>query len=298
MPEGKKRTKKSAPKKTKVVKKKTVAQAALAVPTVAVKKTTTTKKRPAKKTVRKSKRKVVRKTVTVPVDISPITPPQLPTPIEVTPLDQGKVKSRHSKHSMHNWPFHHHLFGMLAVAMSAIIAVVTIYQYTEATLITIAAYDGFSSALTQPTESVAQIFTTDAGELTMTYPETWSLTNTATDNLQFQSTQDTNATIELSIKPNDTDNVFSWLTKNQPSYTNAKVIEPTNGVKALGGILMTANDTDGHAIQVVYFPIQTDLAHKFIVALTLTYPTDSTWAERLTKDYGSIVNQVRFNVTE
>lgn len=286
MPEGKKRTKTSATKKpiTKVISKKK----------------SVLKKRPAKKVVRKvvtkakpkATKKTAAKTVTVPIDISPVIPQQLPTPVQVTPI--GQVKPKRSKHSVHNWPLHHHLFGIFAVTLAAFIALETIYQYTEATLITIAAYDGFTSALMKPVNPVAQIFTTDAGELTMTYPETWTMTNTTTNDIQLQYSKDTTATVDLTINKNDTDNIFTWLTNNQPSYIDSKVIQPTNGVKALGGILVTAKTTDGQAVQAVYFPIQTNLANKFVVSVLLTYPADSQWSDHITQDYQSIVNQLRF----
>lgn len=270
---------KRTPSKTATPKRKTIGR------------TTKTERSTAKTTANKTTKKVVKssanrkRTSTARVATAPVVdsitklPPArvsgLTQPLTVQALPSNMLKSTAY---VHPWSLRHNVVVIVALTLVAIIAMVAIASFTQSTLSDIESLNTPSATLMKPTATETRFFTTLAGEIKLTLPATWTVTNHTDDTISYTHTTLANTNMTVRVIVNEETDAASWFEANTPDYEQPTVVESTEEVAALRGLSAHATNADGVAMQLLYLPIQKNLRERYIVAIEAQTPTDSTLA--------------------
>lgn len=268
-----------------------------AVPLKKVRRATTG---PARKTTAVKKTASVTATQSAPIFQSsrPLTP--LPKPLEITPqasyscsysarMQQTKSAGSQSLSLSHN------LFTIFALTLVGVCALLIVASYANLTFQYIDIYSATANTILKPVNLTERSFVLNAGTFTVTYPESYAVTENSADTISWHYSKQPTTTAQLRLHQNDSDNVFTWLQANQPEYNSAKVITPTAAVEAVNGILVAAKNDDGDNVYVAYWPYQKNLAEKYIVEMMLVIDPTDVKAERLVNDLDLFVSGISIN---
>lgn len=248
------------------------------------------------KTVKRTERSkpsavVEQSPLTPTVTLAPNLEAVLPTPLHVEPT-HIIAPLRKTKVAPHRWSLRHNLVTIFSLIFVGALSLVIVAGYADVTFSLIATYGTPTATSIQPVIKAERDFSTNAGNLTMTFPERWTVTEATAESIRWELADDPKQHLLLHINASDQENMFMWLQQQQPTYRNAQVVAPTEAVEALRGIVVEATGEQNQFIQAIYFPHQKDLADKYIVSLVLEVPSEDPLLSRSLADMQIFVNNL------
>ncbi len=285
MPEEKKLTRQKISRRPKAATKKTITQ---------------TVKKPAARPTRiiSSKRAPRKKPAVVIKKVPVLVPPPAPrvtktiTP-PATPLLVPSVMPTPIKPIPHRWSLRHNLVVVATLTIVGMLSFLVVAGHAYATFQVIESY-GLSSASTlKPAVTTQRSFSTNAGQLTLRFPERWTVTETSAETIKWQFTPQPLYQITSRMYLNETANIFSWLQAHQPTYRQAQVVAAPDSVSALRGILIEAKQADGAPLLVLYFTHQKNSTEQYVIELTLTMPLDDDREKDARSDFFTFIKHLR-----
>lgn len=264
-----------------------------------VSKTATTKaaaKTVAKKTGRVSRRRQTNRretnrranSVAVPAIVNTV----LPTPVQVEPM-LIHAPARPARRQPHRWSLRHNFVVIAALTCIGTLAVAAVAIQADVTMRLIEAYGTQTTALIKSIPTTTRTFPTNAGMLTIRFPQRWTVTEAGEETIQWQLTVQPEHHVTFRVHQNDSDNVFTWLKNHQPEYHTAQVVNPTTAVQALRGIVVEGERDDGAMVRVVYFAHQKNLAEKYVIEVRMEAVANDTWTQRALMDFDVFIDNLR-----
>lgn len=179
---------------------------------------------------------------------------------------------------VHPWSLRHHLVIILSLTVVGIIAMAVIAGFTQSTIQDIESLNTPSSTLMKPTATETRFFTTPAGEIKLTLPTGWTVTENTDALITYTHTTLPDTEITVGVTDNDYTDITGWLEVVEPDYTNSAVVTSSSEVSALRGLTVTATSVDGEPLKIVYLPIQKNLRERYVVTIQAQSPAGSVTA--------------------
>ncbi len=301
----KKKVTKSSTSKSSGAKKATAKKPVTkkAVVKKAVKKKTTVKKSAKKATAKKpvTKRKAAtKKTATkkkVPVTVrsgeaTPTTSFEMPDiilpeviEVQAAPVPEHAVLSKPEKQHI---SFFQKVVSITAVIIVGLIAMYAVTEYYQVTISNIESNYASSPVVIDPIKWSDRTMQTDAGRITITFPEFWKVQSLGNDHIRFVS-NDNEATTTIQIHKSKSPSVLHWLQQQSLKYTDFEVIELSPALKKFEpAVFATAIDDQNNHYAVFYVQ-----SGEYVIESTIQYLLDSTNTKRNVVGYTNLIENLK-----